>query len=65
VNGLVPVKPADVQRALTGGTIESAQIDRDGSAYLIVVNGSRTLHVFTFADPEGNGPGFLHVEEGN
>ena len=56
-------KPNDIRKALMGGTIQSAQIRDDGSAYLVITNGARTLCVSTSADPEGNGPGFLYVEE--
>ncbi len=56
-------KPLAIRTALMGGTIQSAIIRQDGSASLVVTNGDRTLVVETSADPEGNGPGFLYVEE--
>lgn len=64
-------QPADIREALLGGTIDSVQVRGDGSAYLVISNkvkvGRSTIHktftLATQADPEGNGPGFLAVDE--
>ena len=58
---------AERLRPIMGGTIEGLAVDEETYALpcyaLRVTNGGKSYDLWILADPEGNGPGHLSVEE--
>ena len=56
---------ANMNKKLVDGKITGTCATEDGESYgIIVKNGNKEFRCWIDCDPEGNGPGFMKIEEG-